>query len=184
MLRQAANDWPALCRIAELRKSIYICFEEKMDFADYTRANLAVNGAERVAEQLLFDGAPTRSRDEGLIACSLCDDAGVAPPWHEYLKLPGGNELRDREDAALAEFHGVTHTTPGDRLCVRVARWLRQNGEPPDWSIRGVLSRLATVLGVQALERLIALRGLSPRAAYHLHVAAALAFSKPGTRQQ
>ncbi len=177
---RAANDWPALCRVAELRKSVYTCFEEKMDFADYTRANLAVNGAQRVAEQLLFDGEPTRSRDEGLIACSLCDDAGVAPPWREYLELPGGKQLQDRDEAALAEFHGLARTTPGHRLCVRVARWLRQKKEPPDWYMRGVLSRLATVLGVQALERLIAGGGIPPHAAYHLHIATVLVSQQAG----
>ena len=177
---RTTNDWPALCRIAELRKAVYACFEEKMVFAEYTRANLAVNGPAKVAEQLLFDGKPTRSKDEGLVACSLCDDAGVSPPWTEYLSLPGGTELNDREQAALADFHGQARTTPRDRLLAGVARWLRRSEEPPGWYARGLLSRFAIVHGVESLDRLLAARSLPRRALYQLHLTAALASKRAG----
>jgi hypothetical protein len=172
-----AGDLPALCRLAEVRKSVDTCFREKLDFRRYTQANLAINGPQKVAEQLLFDGNPVRARDEGLIACSLCDDAGGAPPWREYLALPGPTHLGDRELAALAEFHGSARTSSIEEVVARVIEWLLGGPDSPSWYVRGILKRLAAVQDVETLRKIAETPNLPDPAKLELHLAIAQVLS-------
>lgn len=174
------RSWPTLCRLAEIRKSVETCFQEKLDFEHFIKANLAINGPERLAAQLLFEGRPTRSRDEGLIACSLCDDAGAMPPWQEYLELTGSERFRGREAAALAEFHGRARTASFENITSRVGRWLQHAPAVPPWYMRGVLDRLSRVHGSVALEAIRETPDLPDQAMFQVQLAMAQAELKAG----
>ena len=162
------RNWVALVRCAELQRSTYTCFS---DFPDpenhYWPTYLELFGAEVLADRLLFDGRPTRSRDEGLLACSLVDDAGGRAPWREYLEL----EVISRDDAqgtpdiesgltrderiALAAVHGRLRTGARQRVLRHLYTSLRKAGDVfnPDF-IRAVASRVARVADPLAIEQL------------------------------
>ena len=81
-------DWPALVRCTELSRGLEMCFDEGTnDWQEYWETYEAIFGAEALADRLLFDGRPTRSWKEGLLACERVDVAGVVAPWKEYLAL-------------------------------------------------------------------------------------------------
>jgi len=68
-----------------------MCFDVGTnDWQDYWKTYEAIFGAEKLADRLLFDGRPTRSRQEGLLACERVDAAGAAAPWREY-RVPPAN---------------------------------------------------------------------------------------------
>ncbi|PML76552.1 hypothetical protein [Enterovibrio norvegicus] len=80
------NNWAALTRFAELKRSLHTCFEEKLhDQLNYWETFTKVFGAELTAERLLFDGQPTLPTRLGLAVCALIGDAGYVAPWREYL---------------------------------------------------------------------------------------------------
>src|SRR5207249_2599204 len=81
--------WPVLARCSEPYRALQTCFEGNLnDPQPYWLAFLAVFGAEAVASRMLFDGHPTLDKHLGLVLCSFVDDAGVVPPWEEYLTPP------------------------------------------------------------------------------------------------
>jgi hypothetical protein len=83
------RDWVSLARCAELGRSLSMCFDEGQNtWSEFQKAYIRLQGATALAERLLFDGRPTYSRDEGLLACQLIDDAGGIAPWREYFDLP------------------------------------------------------------------------------------------------
>ena len=165
------ENLPMLCRFAELRKSVDTCFREKLDFKAYAKAFLAVRGAGSLATSLLFEGRPVRMRDDGLIACSLCDDAGAVPPWREYLALKGSHALRDREEAAIAEFHGSARTSTFEDTYRKLVAYLtNQAANPPSSYLRGILGRFADVHGMRALESLGEVTGLPTKVAYQIQL--------------
>jgi len=169
----AVFDWPALCRLTEVRKSIETCFQEKLDFEIYAKTLLAVDGPAALVNQLLFEGKPTRSRDEGLIACSICDDAGVTPPWREYLELDGPTGLHERQAAALADFHGRARLSTVEHITDRVSSWMQHASNAPAWYMRGVLARLASLHGADTLQTLAQSPNLPSRALLYVHLAMA-----------
>ncbi|QDV56411.1 NACHT domain protein [Rosistilla oblonga] len=150
----AANelDWPALCRLAETKKAVDTCFEDRFDFADFVATKIRIDGAEAISEQLLFEGKPVWSRDEGLLACSLCDDAGSSPPWREYLKLRGSRNIQNREDAWIAEFHGSARLGNAEDLIPRVLSWLTKAEKLPKTLTLPILARAVRTFGVERLQ--------------------------------
>tara|TARA_R110001606_G_scaffold399177_1_gene581332 strand:+ start:11612 stop:17665 length:6054 start_codon:yes stop_codon:yes gene_type:complete len=80
------NNWAALTRLAELKRSLHTCFEEKLnDQLSYWETFTKVFGAELTAERLLFEGLPTLPTSLGLAVCALIADAEHVAPWREYL---------------------------------------------------------------------------------------------------
>ena len=95
------QHWSALVRFAEIHRAIGTCFQEKLlDFGLYGKAFAAVHGWATLADRLVFDGRPTWPRNQGLLLCSLIDDAGAAAPWDQYKLLPGVHPLRDDDQCA------------------------------------------------------------------------------------
>ncbi|ECG8596201.1 ATP-binding protein [Salmonella enterica subsp. salamae] len=98
-------NWPALVRYAELSRALNSCFEEgNNDWQEYWRTYYSIYGADALAERLLFDGRPTLTQKEGLLACQLVDSKGVAAPWQEYLSIT--TEIEDRLDYSNTKSHG------------------------------------------------------------------------------
>ena len=130
----AAEDlaWAALARCVELHKSCTVCFRDKLTGYDlYGRAFAAVHGAAALAERMLFDGRPTFPANQGLIFCSLCDDAGVVPPWEQYLSLArkksddeDGSRDPNWQDYAIAKVHGMIRLEGAEAIYGRVVVWL------------------------------------------------------------
>jgi hypothetical protein len=151
------RNWVALVRCAELQRATYTCF---FDFHDpeshYWPTYLELFGAEALADRLLFDGRPTRSREEGLLACSLVDDAGGTAPWREYLDLdlprdsehaaPDHDGLSRDDHIQLAAIHGQLRTGEQQRILRRLYAYLRESGDNFDRAfIRAVAVRIARV---------------------------------------
>jgi hypothetical protein len=83
------GDWPAQARCAELFRAVATCFDEHLLAPrDYWTALLSVHGADLALDRLLFEGVPTLERHLGMVVCSMVDDAGLVPPWKEYMNLP------------------------------------------------------------------------------------------------
>ena len=162
------RDWVALVRCAELKRSASICF---FDFRDpenqYWPTYIELFGADALADRLLFDGRATKSRDEGLLACSLVDDAGGRAPWREYLELDDipredGQDTHELEVGltrderiALADVHGRLRTGSHQRILRRLYSHLREVGDAfnPDF-IRSSVARVARVAGSFEIEQL------------------------------
>lgn len=121
-----ALNWPALVRCAELSRALEMCFDVGTnDWQEYWKTYETIFGAETLADRLLFDGRPTRSRQEGLLACARVDAAGAAAPWREYLALtpPGG------EDGYGPEFDPLGHMLEEEKLSLAVIRGRLRLGE-------------------------------------------------------
>jgi thymidylate kinase len=138
-------DWPALARLAELKRSMHTCFEEKLnDIVLYGKTIASIHGPKALCERLLFEGRPTFNSEVGLRLCSLADDLGAVPPWHQYLtqyaidaKYPTRrNDGRQEEsaEASVAKLHGHIRLHGVDELLPKILRWLKSRKEPPNHS--------------------------------------------------
>ena len=196
------RNWVALVRCAELQRGTHTCF---LDFREpeshYWPTYIELFGAEALADRLLFDGRPTRLRDEGLLACSLVDDFGGTAPWREYLEL----DDIDKEDAqntldldsrltrderiALAVIHGRLRTGARQRILRHFYTHLREAGDEfnPDF-VRAVAARIARVADPVAIQKLANRADptatnrtrITPRAATVLRLGLADEFSRLG----
>jgi hypothetical protein len=162
-------SWNDLARCVELMKSCAVCFQDKLtDYDLYGRTFAAVNGADQLAERMLFDGRPAFGPQQGLIFCSLCDDAGVIAPWAQYLWHKGNDdddapaEDRDWVSNALVEFHGLIRLLGVDAVYDRIVSWLKRVARPnPDY-FRGMMRRLVQFGGVELLQALLNINNLGP----------------------
>ena len=199
------RNWVALVRCAELQRATYSCF---FDFRDpenhYWPTYLELFRAEALTDKLLFDGRPTRSRDEGLLACSLVDDVGGRAPWREYLELDDipdedaqstldlDSRLTRDERIGLAAAHGHLRTGGRQRILRRLYTHLREAGDEfnPDF-IRAVAARVARVADPSVIEQLAnradpATRGgprITARAAAALRLGLADEFARRGNHR-
>lgn len=84
----ATLDWPLLVRCIELRGAAYTY--EVDDFpqtrVEYASVVVDLNGADRVAASLIYDGKATVDARWGLRLCAAVDKAGAAAPWDTYLE--------------------------------------------------------------------------------------------------
>jgi len=163
-----ALNWPALTQCIELQKSCTVCFQDKLtDYNLFGRAFAAVYGAARLSERMIFDGRPTFDARQGLIFCSLCDDAGEIPPWAQYLSISRKNDDEEsgvdenRLNHALAEFHGLIRLEGVETIYKRVVSWLKRVKEPHPEYFRGILKKLAQFGGIEILNRLLETPGVS-----------------------
>lgn len=144
-------DWAALVRLSELSRALSTCFDVGTNnWQEYWQTYKAIYGPEQLAERLLFDGRPTLSRTEGLLACELVDTAGATAPWQEYLALPfpqrddryspefdSGGPLQEDEELGLAIVRGRLRL--GQRL--RVVRRVCAHLLHPDAEITSLFLR-------------------------------------------
>jgi hypothetical protein len=150
-----AGDFPKLVRAGELTRGLGTCNDNLSDISKYGSTYAEIFGAERLAQRLSFDGAPTFKVSEGLKLCSFCADAGVSPPWHAYLRKPlsSGDERDVR--AEVARFHGRVRTGEINRLRLRLVEYLEEAGEDIDEGYVAALARRwAEVVGADDLMRL------------------------------
>ena len=153
-----SREWPLLVRFAELRRALSTCFDVGQNsWTEFWSTYVDIHGAAALAERLLFDGKPTQSRDNGLMACALVDDGGAIAPWREYLDLPRNDEdesydyqlddsdgLTDDDAISLAALQGRLRLGAGWRLLRRAYVFLRRQKEPLRTAfIRALGARLA-----------------------------------------
>jgi hypothetical protein len=179
--------WGDLSRCVELLKSSTVCFEDKLtDYDLYGRAFAAVFGADKLAERMLFDGRPAFSPRQGLIFCSLCDDAGEIAPWAQYWSQEGqGNgddsdNERDWINDALVEFHGLIRLLGVDAIYNRIVSWLGRVNKPNPEYFRGMLRRLVQFGGVEPVQALVKVNNLSPEIVGLIHAELAHCAAKAG----
>lgn len=196
-------DWVALVRCAELQRTAYTCFSDFRDpESHYWPTYLELFGAEALGDRLLFDGRPTKSREEGLLACSLVDDAGGNAPWREYLDLdvppdddhptPDHEGLTRDDHIILAAIHGRLRTGGQQRMLRRLYAHLRESGDDFDRDlIRAIAARIARVSSTSAIAKLASradptTKGgarIPPAAAAVLRIGVADEFSRRGDRR-
>lgn len=170
-------DWAALVRFAELHRSAIICFREKLlDVELFGRTFAAIFGADALNERLLFDGQPTFPAHIGLLFCSLCDDAGAAAPWANYLALEKSGDRRGSDEysasdsnglaeaAAIAEVHGALRTEGVDAVFPKFVRYLENNASPHRIFLRSALKRLMQFGGTETLSKLLETARMSDEA--------------------
>ena len=163
-------NWPILVRCVELHRSAYTCYEDRMlEPINYWESYLDLFGAKALVERLVFDGRPIQHREIGLVLCSLVDDAGVTPPWKEYISLPRDepsssyeptdqqtNELPWINRVSLSELHGRLRVHGDLLVAPNIIKFLREKGEEKSRSfIRAIARRFARIAGIQATQELI-----------------------------
>ncbi|WP_138679060.1 ATP-binding protein [Candidatus Accumulibacter phosphatis] len=179
-----ALNWPALVRCAELLRALDACFSPYAnDWDEYWETYDALFGAEALASQLLFDGRPTISREEGLLVCERVDIAGATAPWREYLALPApGNDTRssygkfdplgsmlDEEAEALAIIRGRLRLGHARRIVRRIHENLLGSGaDITSLFVRKVAKLLAAEISPQLVEQLIKRVDFTPPKRYIL----------------
>jgi hypothetical protein len=155
-LAARALDFPKLIRAIELFRSLGACIDNLDDLFGYGSAYAAIFGAPRLAERLTFDGAATLHPLEGIKLCSLCDDAGVTPPWHAYLeRTRQAEKLNENVRASSALFHGMVRTGGGSRLRPRLMKWLKNRTSPDRMYLQNVLRRWGEFAGAEDLPKLL-----------------------------
>ncbi len=196
------QNWPMLVRCAELRRALSTTFDGTQEPWDEIHATyVELYGPNALAERLLFDGRPTQSRDEGLLACSFIDDAGGTAPWREYLELPiaakesihGDSFERgrlSRDDLVnLAAVHGRLRLGNCWPVIRRIYRYLRQCGDDFEPNvIQRIAIRLSQIVSPVLVEQIAeranpARRGgarITPRAATALRLGVAEVYRKEG----
>jgi hypothetical protein len=159
------SNWPAQARCAELFRAVATCFEEHLlTPRDYWTAFISVHGKNLALDRLLFEGVPTLERHLGMVVCSMLDDAGLVPPWKEYLNLPAQQLSEARADnddddpwvatVSAAALHG--------RICVEgfdsAASWLVAIAEedPSSSELEALAARAHRSLPSPVLETLMA----------------------------
>lgn len=161
-------NWAALVRLAELRRSLIVCFQEKLeDIEIFGNTFAAIFSGSQLNERLLFDGKPTFPPHVGLLLCSLCDDAGEVPPWDEYLALvepissnsygeyDASKSDREKLNVDIARVHGLLRTMDNDSLLPVLVNYLEKNPYPPQKYFQLSLERFVQFGGAEILERLI-----------------------------
>lgn len=163
-----ARKWPDLLRCVELHRSAYTCFDDSQNTWDeYWETYLNLFGSTALSERLLFDGRPTQSRADGLLACELIENADGIAPWRDYLDLPNDIEgerpdhfdsqspLLKTERVSLAVICGRIRVGPIGRILARVRQYLIRNGREFKVSfVRGIGNNIAKV-NPSLVERLI-----------------------------
>lgn len=179
-----ALNWPALVRCAELLRALDACFSPYAnDWEEYWETYEALFGAEALARQLLFDGRPTLSREQGLLVCEQVDIAGATAPWREYLALPvpsndtqsnhgefdplGG--MLEEEVEALAIIRGRLRLGHTRRIVSRIhENLLGSSADISSLFVRKLAKLLAVEISPQFVEQLIKRVDFNPPKRYIL----------------
>jgi hypothetical protein len=179
-----ALNWPALVRCAELLRALDTCFSPYAnDWEEYWETYGTLFGAEALAGQLLFDGRPTLSREEGLLVCEQVDIAGATAPWREYLALPAPSNdtqssrgefdplggMQEEEVEALAIIRGRLRLGHTRRVVSRIHENLLGSGaDISSLFVRKLAKLLAVEISPQLVEQLIKRVDFNPPKRYIL----------------
>ena len=186
-----ATDFSALARIAELRAAATTTFLERLsEPTTWAQAVIELDGAERLAERLLYDGRPTWPRESGLRLCAVVDRGGAAAPWREYLAMPRENPAQSRmpeqdERYGLDELRGMLRVVPWEDAIDRVARWIEGHPDASGRFFGGIAEELADVHGPGAIiATLDAASGASEAACRWLQLGLAEALAADGETER
>ncbi|HID1394499.1 TPA: hypothetical protein ACXDX0_002276 [Staphylococcus aureus] len=118
------NDFGLQIRINELKKSLYVAYEEKlMDIRLYAKTFGLLYGFDLLAQRLILDGRITLDINSGLILCDLIDKQGEVAPWAEYCEAYRELDKQENIEAALAYFRGV----------LKLESWIEKRPILIDW---------------------------------------------------
>lgn len=123
------NDFKLQIRINELKKSLYVAYEEKlMDIRLYGNAFGMMYGFDLLAERLILDGRITLDISTGLILCDLIDQKGYVAPWKEYCEAFRNKKNEDNIEVNLAFFKGVLKVEPWNEKYPILTEWFGNLG--------------------------------------------------------
>jgi hypothetical protein len=151
------EDYPALVRIAELRAAMTVAYREKLSDPDiWAEGLIEVEGPDRLADRLLFEGRPVWPRAIGLRLCALVDQAGGDAPWVPYVDLressrqtsEGEEEIERRQ---LDEVRGRLRTLGPGASVERFAAYLDQAPDVTPTFLDGCAEILGEMYGAVGL---------------------------------
>ena len=161
-------NWPALVKLCELRRTAFNYYDSNEYWIEFAETYIEIHGASALAERLIFDGRVTQSQENGLIACSMIDDAGGVAPWSEYLKL-----FSDESNSDFDDEHDLDSLTAEEKQCSafihgllrlgqnwRVIKWfynslITEQDELSTSLIRNIANRISRVLSTDIVEQMI-----------------------------
>ncbi|MEV5885364.1 ATP-binding protein [Streptomyces sp. NPDC052020] len=184
-LRCAARsgNWPLVVRCVELARAAQTYESERFDsvLVDFADVPIALLGAQRMADRLLYDGRTVMPARAGLRMCAALDAAGAVAPWREYMTAfqhedeSDNTSYGEESDRAVslawlrgrlrlsAAYRGAEEEMPGqDELSAPVsldiiAQWLDEHHEQS--AADAVVKALLDTVGTDAVT------GLLPRLA-------------------
>gem|GEM_PF-3436120 len=158
-------DFPALCQIAQLRRAATACFEDNLfEMTTYAKAFIALNGAQALADKLLFEGRVVFDAEAGLNLCLLCDQQGAVVPWAEYMaaydlqiiEQIGDPEFQETLAVSLAMLRGRLVTEGHEAVIPDILEELVENVTEEDEAYAyGLLELLAEFGGISPMMELI-----------------------------
>jgi hypothetical protein len=190
-----ARNWPVLARLVELARAAENLYEWRFDDFSLAEAyGLAFGtlfGGKRLVGSLLHDGRCTFTPRAGLQLCRLCDDAGIVPPWSEYMagydvqkassNTSYGNESESAISIALLTGH---LRLAGKEEAIRVcSEWFCSQSEPP-FHARDIAEILGRMYGVDAVGSAIQNMPTLPRRGWVLLALASLEASPELSRDR
>ncbi len=161
-----ARNWPVLARLVELARAAETLYEWRFDDFSLAEAyGLAFGtlfGGKRLVGSLLHDGRCTFTPRAGLQLCRLCDDAGIVPPWSEYMagyevKEASSNTSYGNESDSAISIALLTRRLrlAGKEEAIRVcSEWFCSQSEPL-FHARDIAEILGRMYGVDAVESAI-----------------------------
>ncbi len=190
-----ARNWPVLTRLVELARAAETVYEWRFD--DYSLAEAyglafgTLFGGKRLVGSLLHDGRCTFTPRAGLQLCRLCDDAGIVPPWSEYMagyevqEASSNTSYGNESDAAIsiALLTGRLRLA-GKEEAIRVcSEWFCSESAPP-FHARDIAEILGSMYGLDAVESAVQNMQPLPRKAWVLLALASLETSREMSRDR
>lgn len=180
-----ARNWPVLARLVELARAAENLYEWRFD--DFSLAEVyglafgTLFGGKRLVGSLLHDGRCTFTPRAGLQLCRLCDDAGIIPPWSEYMdgyevqKATSNTSYGNQSDSAISIALLTGHLRlAGKQEAIRVcSEWFCSPSEPP-FHARDIAEILGRMYGVDAVESALQNMPALPRKGWILLALASL----------
>jgi hypothetical protein len=190
-----ARNWPVLARLVELARAAETLYEWRFDDFSLAEAyGLAFGtlfGGKRLVGSLLHDGRCTFTPRAGLQLCRLCDDAGIIPPWSEYMdgyevqKASSNTSYGNESDSAISIALLTGHfRLAGKQEAIRVcSEWFCSPSEPP-FHARDIAEILGRMYGVDAVESALQNMPTLPRKGWVLLALASLETSSERSRDR
>jgi hypothetical protein len=154
------DSLPKMIILWELRRMLHEVFEGKLVNSDlrekYEFCLGTFSGWEFLRDSLLYEGVPVLNKNNGLLACRVCDENGVVPPWREYLNLSDPTEDAHREqsiDIEISIFVGHCRTNP--KILDRLRDFLSNDQEINVNYLRKIISQASRVFGGDIISEVI-----------------------------
>lgn len=155
------EDFPCLVRLAELRTAATVAYAEKLaDPSTWAVGLVELEGGDRLASRLLFEGKPTWPRETGLRLCALIDRAGGDAPWASYLELADipSNTVRSGEEDerySLDELRGKLRLAGVERSIAQISERFDARPDFSEALLAGATTVIGEVLGVRGLSGIL-----------------------------